>query len=210
MVGLRVGRAGDVAGMLLAAGAGQRLGGPKALVKLGGIPLTERGLGTLRGGGCRPVMVVLGAAATEVRRDCRLGDAVVVVNDAWSEGMGGSVRAGLAQARRSGAPAVLVLPVDQPLVTPALAARLIGSWREGAVAAVATYGGEMSSPVLLDRSLWAPVELHAVGDVGARAFLRSNPGVVTPVACDDVGDPADIDTEDDLRRLEGVLARAGE
>jgi nicotine blue oxidoreductase len=151
-------------------------------------------------------MVVLGAAAEEVRQACSLGDAVVVVNDAWSDGMGGSVRAGLAEARRSGAAAVLVLPVDQPLITPALVARLIQSWREGAVAAVATYGGEMSTPVLLDRSLWPQVEVHAVGDVGARAFLRSNPGVVTAVACGDVGDPSDVDTQDDLRRIEGQLA----
>jgi nicotine blue oxidoreductase len=206
MVDLTVDRAGDVAGVLLAAGAGQRLGRPKALVEFGGVPLTERGLGTLRAGGCRPVIVVLGAAADDVRRACGLGDAVVVVNAAWSDGMGGSVRAGLAEARRCGASAVLVLAVDQPLITPALVARLIGSWREGAQAAVATYGGEMSTPVLLDRSLWPQVELHAVGDVGARAFLRRDPGVVTPVACDDVGDPSDVDTEDDLRRLEGQLA----
>ena len=198
-------RGGNVAGILLAAGAGRRLGATKALVELGGVPLAERGLSTLRAGGCSPVIVVLGAAAEEVQRACTLGDAVVVVNDAWSQGMGGSVRAGLAEARRSGAPAVLVLPVDQPLVTPALVARLIGIWRDGAAAAVATYGGNMSTPVVLDRSLWPDVELHAVGDVGARAFLRSNPGVVTPVPCDDVGDPSDIDTVEDLRRLEGQL-----
>ena len=203
---LTVGRAPDVAGLLLAAGAGRRLGRPKALVELGGVPLTERGLATLTAGGCRPVMVVLGAAAEEVRRACRLGDAVVVVNDAWSQGMGGSVRAGLAEARRRRVGAVLVLPVDQPLVTPELVARLIRSWREGALAVVATYGGEMSTPVLLDRSLWPEVEVYAVGDVGARAFLRSNPGVVTAVACDDVGDPSDVDTEDDLRRLEARVA----
>jgi len=198
-------RGGNVAGVLLAAGAGRRLGATKALVRLGGVPLVERGLGTLRAGGCSPVIVVLGAAAEEVQRACALGDAVVVVNDAWSQGMGGSVRAGLAEAGRSGAPAVLVLPVDQPLVTPALVARLIGRWRDGAAATVATYGGNTSTPVVLDRSLWPDVELHAVGDVGARAFLRSNPGVVTPVPCDDVGDPSDIDTVEDLRRLEGQL-----
>lgn len=205
---LSAGRPTDVAGLLLAAGAGRRLGRPKALVRLGGVPLIERGLGTLKAGGCRPVMVVLGAAADEVRQACRLGGSVVVVNDTWSEGMGGSVRAGLAEARRSEAAAVVVLPVDQPLITPALVARLVQSWREGAVAAVATYGGEMGTPVLLDRSLWPQVELHAVGDVGARAFLRSHPGVVTAVACDDLGDPSDVDTEDDLRWVEGRLAAA--
>ncbi len=199
---MTTGRSGDVAGILLAAGGGRRFGVAKALVEFRGQPLTERGLGTLRDGGCRPVVVVLGASAPEVRRACSLGDAIVVVNDAWSQGMGGSVRAGLAEARRLGAPAVLVLPVDQPLVSAALVARLVQGWRDGAAAAVATFGGQAGTPVVLDRRLWPGVEQGALGDVGARAFLRSHPEVVTPVACDDVGDPTDVDTEDDLCRLE--------
>jgi len=204
-----VGRSGEVAGVLLAAGAGRRLGMTKALASFAGKPLAERGLATLRAGGCRPVVIVLGAAARQVRRACSLGDAVIVVNRAWASGIGGSVRAGLAEARRRSAPAVLVLPVDQPLVSPALVARLIRSWCEGAAAAVATYRGEMGTPVLLDSSLWPQVNRHAIGDIGARGYLRANPGVVTLVACDDVGDPTDIDTSDDLRRLERVAAGAG-
>jgi CTP:molybdopterin cytidylyltransferase MocA len=199
-----------VAGVLLAAGTGRRLGVVKALVELHGQPLAERGVRTLAAGGCRPVLVVLGAAAGEVQRACALGEAVVVTNEAWAQGMGGSVRAGLAEAERSGALAALVLPVDQPLVTPALVGRLIGAWRDGAVAAVATYGTEKSTPVVLDRSLWPDVAANAVGDVGAREFLRSNPELLTLVACDDVGEPFDIDTEDDLRRIEhlaGELSR---
>src|SRR5687768_645098 len=100
------------AGLLLAAGAGRRLGGPKALLEVGGERLVDRGVRTLRDGGCAPVLVVTGAAPVEV-----IG-AVVVPNPDWRDGMGASLRAGLA-ALPPGCPAVVVALVDQPGVTAA-------------------------------------------------------------------------------------------
>ena len=149
-------RAG-VAGVVLAAGEGRGFGGPKALVRFGGQTLVERAVQTLLAGGCRPVCVVLGAAADEVRRTSILDNATVVVNEQWPDGMGGSLRVGLEAARRERAGAALVLLVDQPLVTPALVERLIAAWRAGARAAVAAFRGEGLTPVLLDRTLWRPV-----------------------------------------------------
>lgn len=198
---------GHVAGILLAAGEGRRFGQPKALVSFGGRRLVERGAATLAAGGCEPVIVVLGAAASEVQAVCTLEDAVVVVNDSWTDGMGSSLKSGLAAARRSGAAAALVLPVDQPVVTPALVKRLIGAWRQGAKAAVAAYRGRGRTPALLDRSLWEAVEAGAVGDMGARGYLRSHPLLVTSVDCDDVGDAADLDTPEDLPKLEEAYER---
>jgi len=191
---------GEVAGIVLAAGEGRKFGGPKALAMLAGQTLVARALRTLADGGCRPVVVVLGAAASEVRRECALADAVVV-NETWAEGMGGSLRVGLAAAADVGAGAALVTLVDQPFVTPALVGRLTAAWRDGARAAVAAYQGRGRTPVLLDRSLWDEVVEHAVGDRGARALLRARPELVTLVDCDDVGAPDDIDTPADLRRL---------
>ena len=194
---------GPVAGVVLAAGEGRGFGGPKALVSFAGEMLVERAIRTLTAGGCRPVVVVLGASETEVRARCDLDGAVVVVNEAWSEGMAGSLRVGLEAARGCGASAALVALVDQPLVSPALVARLIGAWESGARAAVAAWGGEGLTPVVLDRSLWEAVAERAVGEVGARALLRERPELVTLVDCADLGAPDDIDTVADLKRLEG-------
>ncbi len=199
-------RAG-VAGIVLAAGEGRGFGGPKALVRFGGQTLVERAVQTLLAGGCRPVCVVLGAAADEVRHTCVLDNAVVVENKQWTDGMGGSLRVGLDAARRERAGAALVLLADQPLVTPALVERLIGAWRAGARAAVAAFGGEGLTPVVLDRTLWRRVSRTAVGDVGARALLRAQPELVTLVDCDDIGSPDDIDTPEDLDRLERGTSR---
>ncbi|MGI5202814.1 nucleotidyltransferase family protein [Spirillospora sp. CA-108201] len=182
------------AGLLLAAGEGRRLGRPKATLELDGERLVDRGVRTLRDGGCSPVLVVAGAAQIEV-----VG-AVVVPNPGWRDGMGSSLRAGLA-ALPPGCPAVVVALVDQPLVTPAAVRRLVAAFGEGAGVAVATYGGAPRNPVLLGAGHFAGVAEAAIGDQGARGYLRAHPELVTPVPCDDVAAPDDIDTPEDLAAL---------
>ncbi|MQY02386.1 nucleotidyltransferase family protein [Actinomadura macrotermitis] len=179
------------AGLLLAAGAGSRLGRPKALVEVGGERLVDRGVHLLRGGGCSPVLVVSGATTVEV-----IG-AVVVPNDGWRSGMGSSLRVGLA-ALPPGCPAVVVALVDQPRVTADAVRRLVDAYEAGARVAVATYGGRPRNPVLIAAEHFAAVAAGAEGDVGARAFLRAHPELVTEVPCDDVAAPDDIDTPEDL------------
>jgi CTP:molybdopterin cytidylyltransferase MocA len=68
----------------------------------------------------------------------------------------------------------------------------------GASAAVATYDGQPRNPVLLARSIWPAVSASAVGDIGARAWLRANPDQVVAVDCDGTGDPRDVDVPGDL------------
>ena len=186
----------SVTGLLLAAGAGRRMGRPKALVELDGEPLVRRGVRLLDDGGCDPVVVVVGAAAERVRPLCD-GAQVVEASD-WATGMGASLRAGLAAAVGE---ACVVALVDQPGVTAAAVDRLRAAHREGAVAAVATYAGRPRNPVLLDRSVWADVAAAAVGDEGARPWLRTHSELVVQVDCTDVGTPDDVDTPQDLAAL---------
>ncbi|MEV4090904.1 nucleotidyltransferase family protein [Streptosporangium saharense] len=181
----------ESAGLLLAAGGGSRLGEPKALVELDGERLVDRGVRLLREGGCHPVVVVLGAADAQVR------GAVVVRNPDWRTGMGSSLRVGLA-ALPGDAERVVIALADQPSVRPEAVLRLVEAARGGAAVAVATYAGRRRNPVLVTREHFAEVAALAVGDVGARAFLRARPELVAEVPCDDVGDPADIDTPADL------------
>lgn len=185
----------SVAGLVLAAGGGSRFGQPKALVRLHGELLVERVCGILSYGGCDLVVVVLGAGAATVRAAAVLP--AVVENSAWQEGLGSSLRVGLA-ALDPAVRAVVVALVDQPFIGAASVERLIAAWHGGAVAAVATYAEQPRNPVLLTRAAFAEVAASAQGDVGARAWLRAHPARVTPVPCDDTGSPYDIDTPADL------------
>lgn len=189
------------AGLVLAAGAGRRLGRPKALVEIDGELLVDRAARVLAEAGCDPVVVVLGAQARDVISAASLDHAIVVVNDGWSDGMGSSLRCGLAAVRENGASDVVVLLADQPRVGAAHVRRLLDR-RGASPAVVASYGGEPRNPALLDASIWPAVGESAVGEVGARAWMRAHPDQVLAVACDDLGGDIDIDTVEDLVRVE--------
>jgi len=192
---------GNVAGVLLAAGEGKRLGTPKALVELGGRRLVDRGVDLLASGGTAPVVVVTGAVPLTVP------GAVVVANPDWASGMGSSLAAGLRALPADCAAAVIAL-VDQPLIGAAVVRRLISAWLAGAELAVATYDGRPRNPVLLARRHWAGAAAAAAGDVGARPYLRAHAGLVTHVECADIGSPDDVDTPGDLVRVRGLLSGA--
>ncbi len=178
------------AGLVLAAGAGRRYGAPKALVRHEGSLLVERAVRILTEGGAHPVLVVLGAAADQVRAQATL-DAELLDNPRWRSGMGSSLRLGLDAAARTSAAAVLVLLVDMPGVTAPAVARLRRLAAPDALA-VAGYPGGTGHPVLLGRAHWAGAAAAATGDRGARDYLASHPPRV--VDCADVADGADLDT----------------
>jgi nicotine blue oxidoreductase len=189
----------QVAGVLLAAGQGSRLGTPKALVEIGGQRLVDRGVALLSRGGAVPVLVVTGAAPLD------LPGVTTVHNPDWATGMGSSLVAGLRALPATSVAAVVAL-VDQPLIGPAAVERLIAAFRAGAGVAVASYAGRPRNPVLLARQHWPQVLAETAGDAGARTFLRAHPDLVTHVECGDTGSPDDVDTPEDLARVSQLLA----
>ena len=243
-----------VAGVLLAAGGGSRLGQPKALVVVGGQTLAHRGIALLRAGGTDPVIVVTGATGPDSIGDgtpgadaggdgapsagapsagagssdpgnagpdaaeAGSGDAdtsprtcepglIRVHNPDWQTGMGSSVATGLGAVPAHCDAAVLAL-VDQPLISSGAVRRLLAAHAAGASVAVSCYAGRPRNPVLIGREHWPEVIALAVGDVGARPFRRAHPEIGTNVECGDIGRPDDVDSPDDLARVEALLASA--
>jgi CTP:molybdopterin cytidylyltransferase MocA len=184
-----------VAGVLLAAGNGSRLGRPKATVELAGSTLAERGVALLRDGGADPVIVVTGAIPVEIP------GVISVHNPDWESGMGSSLATGLLALSNGDAEAAVIALVDQPLIGVAAVSRLIAAFRSGAPIAVAAYEGIPRNPVLIARQYWPAVLEMAIGDTGARPFLRAHADLVTLVGCGDTGSPDDVDTPEDLARV---------
>jgi molybdenum cofactor cytidylyltransferase len=179
-------------GVLLAGGAGTRFLGPthKLLATFRGRRIIDWGVDAVRAAGLEP-WVVWGALA-EVSPP--LGDDIVTLrNERWGEGMATSLQVAIGHARALGLDAITVGPADQPLV-PAEAWRAVAATQ--APIAVATYGGRRGNPVRLGAEIWDLLPL--TGDVGARDLMRVQPDLVTEVACQ--GNPADIDTLEDLNR----------
>lgn len=194
---------GPVAGLLLAAGGGRRLGGrPKALLEHCGHLLVEHATDMLRAAGCARVHVVLGARAEDVRARAALDGCVLVDNPDWEQGMGSSLRAGLRSLTGTGARAALVALVDQPGIGAEAMARVCAGYRDETSLASAAYAGVRGHPVLLGAAHWAGIAATATGDRGARAYLREHEAEIALVECGDVARPYDIDTEADLSHLE--------
>lgn len=194
-----------VAGLLLAAGGGRRLGGrPKALLPLRGRPLIEHAVRTLRAGGCDRVHVVLGAAAGQVRARAELSGCTVLDNPYWESGMGSSLRVGLDSLTGTGTDAAVLLLVDQPWIGPGAVTRVRSACRSPATLAAASYGGRRGHPVLFGSEHWTGIAKSAEGDQGARAYLSTRADEIELVECGDIADPTDIDTPLDLERLKRI------
>ncbi|SDJ25003.1 molybdenum cofactor cytidylyltransferase/nicotine blue oxidoreductase [Frankineae bacterium MT45] len=180
-------------GVVLAAGAGTRLGLAKADVALGGERLLDRAVRALAEGGCEEVLVVLREGTAPPRRS----GVRVVTNLDPGRGLSSSLRLALSAAEGA---RVLSMPVDSPGIQADAVSRVRGV---GAPIVVASYAGVRGHPVAIMREYWDEVLQLATGDDGARAFMRRYPELVTEVACD--GDPSDIDTPADLTRWRGIL-----
>ncbi|GGI02618.1 nicotine blue oxidoreductase [Arthrobacter liuii] len=197
-------------GVVLAAGAGTRLGlGPKALLPYRGRPLVEAVATTLLDGGCREVVVVLGAGASEVQAAATLDRFRLVNNPKWQTGMGGSFLVG--DQATDAADHLLIALVDQPGLTPETVERLLARHQPGRITAAAYRRRDSSDgggaaphrghPLLIDTSLREAVCATVTGDAGARGFLRSHPDLVDEVDCSDQSTGEDVDTPDQLGLL---------
>lgn len=182
----------SICGIVLAAGAGTRFGGPKALARdEAGRPWLVRAVATLSAAGCDPVVVALGAGATEAALLVHGGARIVIVPD-WAEGLSASVRAALAAAASTDAAAALVIPVDVPDLPASACRRVLADGGDLDVALrQATYAGEPGHPVLIGRSHWSALTAGLEGDRGAGPYLRAHGA--DAVECGDLWHGGDVD-----------------
>jgi molybdenum cofactor cytidylyltransferase len=193
-----------VGAVLLAAGAGSRMGGrPKALLELGGVPLIRRQLIALSGAGVDEVVVVLGHHAELLEPVVQDFPVTLVRNPRPDDGQVSSQRLGL-QALAGRLDAVLVALADQPLVQAQDIGALIGAYKkrpEGTSVLVPMVGGEPGNPVIFSADVKEQI-LQGDANVGCRQWRAAHPDAVAPFDTDNRRYRVDVDTLEDIERFE--------
>jgi molybdenum cofactor cytidylyltransferase len=198
--------------VILAAGAGQRLGGvAKALLRLaGGMTVLEAVVTCARAAGVARCVAVVGPPHDGVTtaEAARLGVAVTY-NPAPERGMASSVALGFEHLRACCPEAAIGLlwPVDHAAVQPETVRAVVRACAtDGAV--VPTYQGRGGHPAGFGRSLWPALAACMDAPEGARSVLRQlardTPGRVLRLAVDDAGVLADIDTPSDIDKSSDI------
>ncbi len=188
--------------VILAAGASRRMGRPKALLEFGGRTCLDLAIGACRAAGQGPVVVVLGAGASEILARLRpVPGLQVVINQDHERGQTSSVKAGL-RAVGAAAPGVFLMPVDHPLIEAAdIEALAQGFSRRAAGKSmrVPTHRGRRGHPLLLAGR--HRMGILAMDDaVPLHDHVRSRVAEIEPIERPGPGVISGINTETDYRR----------
>lgn len=193
--------------LVLAAGASTRLGQPKQLASVRGRPALQSVVAAAVSVAGQAVTTVVGANAAGILPMLARTGTTTVVNRHWEEGLGASIRAGIA-ALPPACEAVLLLLGDQVAVTPDDLRRLVAAWKGSeTVIAAALYQRMPGVPAIFPR--WCFPELSLIrGDRGARHLLQRHAGRLVHVPMPNAA--VDLDTPEDLERLNGLTGAGSE
>ena len=193
----------STAAILLAAGASSRMGRAKPLLDWGGYPLVAAQVEALQAAGCAPVIVVLGARATAVRRALPPA-ARWTTNAAWREGRAGSIRAG-ARAAPTHAERIVIASVDQPCLASAVRRTIAAlAANPDARIAVPRHDGRNGHPPVFDAALLPELRRVSERSEGLRELRRRWRAATIFVEVDDPLVLLNLNTPEDYRRASGA------
>ena len=185
--------------IVLAAGGSSRMGSPKQLLPYRGSTLLRHAVDTALASPCRPVIVVLGAAAD--RAGALLADLPVecAINSEWQRGMGASIRIGLRHILKTQNPAaIMIMLCDQPAVTPEILNKLLNAHQNEASIVASNYDGIAGVPAIIGRH-WFGELLTLDDSAGARFLFKNHPQSVSTIRF--TQGSIDVDTPADYARL---------
>jgi molybdenum cofactor cytidylyltransferase len=191
--------------IVLAAGSSSRMGQAKAALPFGqtGETVLSRIVSTLLRGGPSRIVVVGGAHIDAVRRAMPAHEtrAIVIEHPGWEQGQLSSLIAGLQAIDDPQLEAVLMTPVDVPLVSPATVNAVIAAWRRTRAPIVRPVHGERHGhPVIFDRSVFDDLR-SADLNIGAKAVFAQHRDRIVNVEVEDPGAFEDMDTPEAYQRL---------
>ena len=159
--------------VLLAAGESRRMGTPKQLLTYKGSSLIRHAATEAVKSNCEPIVVVLGANSDRVSPQINHLPVHITYNSQWQEGMSASIATGITALleMNTDLDAVVVALGDQPLITEEVYDRLIESYAQNSVKAVAcNYSDTLGVPALFDSTL-LPELLDMNHQGGAKQML---------------------------------------
>jgi molybdenum cofactor cytidylyltransferase len=190
-----------VAALILAAGESSRFGRPKQLIEFRGKTLIRRAVDAGIEAKCAPIVVVAGSAREKIEEELRSSEAEVVENKKWKQGIGTSIRAGVAHLMsRENPDGIVLLTCDQPFVDAAVVHGLIQLHQQSGKPIVASsYANTLGVPALFARTYFDHL-LALKDDTGAKSIIARNPRDVALFSFPEGN--IDIDSPEDWENLE--------
>lgn len=193
---------GTVAGVILAAGEGTRVGKNKALLEIEGMKFIEKIAHALRSAECRPILVVGGAEAEAVREEAGRLDIGFVMNDDWRLGQFSSLKAGISHVG-SEVTGTLVTLVDHPLVANETYGLLLEAfWSSPDKIIIPSHEGRRGHPVVIPARIMEEI-VTSPDDSTLRSIMKKHGNFIVIEEVTDVNILRDIDTEEELKRIGG-------
>ncbi len=193
-----------IAAVVLSAGESSRMGSPKALLPISGVPFIEEIVRALKGTKIDRIIVVLGHHAEEIRKRIARLPVTFVVNRDYAKGQLSSlivaIRSLEAEKDTEKVDGVLVHLVDHPFISPALVDHMIDRFYETKkLIVIPRYGGRRGHPVIFSSRLF-PELLSAPLEKGAKVVVHAHRDETLEIETDFAGVTIDIDTPEEYRQ----------
>jgi len=198
-----------IAAVVLAAGQSTRMGAVNKLIaEIGGRPLVRIAAEQALASRASPVIVVTGHQRERVEAALDGLPVRLVHNPDYTDGLGTSLKAGIAAVPAEADGAVVCLG-DMPQVDSALIDRLIAAFdpERGALVVVPSINGRRGNPVLWSRRFF-PDLMAVQGDIGARHLIGAYAEAVVEVPVAGEAALTDVDTPESFSAVKAEIERA--
>ncbi|MGA8221303.1 MAG: nucleotidyltransferase family protein [Candidatus Acidiferrales bacterium] len=193
-----------LAAAILAAGESRRMGEAKALVLYQGLTFVERLLKATRHPRVGLTRIVLGANAEQIRAKLKVDPAAIIENPDWPKGQLSSLQAAIRSLPPQMTEGLVLCPVDHPLVSANLVARLIEAFdASGKAIIIPTYHGRRGHPVIFRATLYGEL-LRAPMEVGARQVVWAHANEIEEVPTEEEGVILNLNDPETLKKALGI------